>query len=136
MSRWFVCITGINQEHLALRGLASKGMEVYCPTGKRIIRHARRETKKLFPVFSRYIFVKFENYAVACEPIRSTDGVLDILSNNWIPMEVPAWAIDDIKSREAKGEFDIIPTKRKRERWSKSFEVLKNLLKPDAEIRV
>jgi transcriptional antiterminator RfaH len=134
--KWHVVIVGINQEALALRGLISKGLDAYCPVGKRIIRHARKEIKKTFPVFSRYIFVRFHDYSVASDPIRSTDGVLDILSNNWIPMEVPAWAIDDIKTREAKGEFDVLPSKVKRPRWAKSFEILKNMLEPDAAIQV
>lgn len=133
---YFVLITGINQEGLALRGLKAKGFEVYCPIGKRVVKHARKQITKQFPVFSRYIFVSFEDYSQACDPIRSTDGVLDILSNNWQPVEVPLWVVEDIKKREAQGKFDIIPAKPKQRKFYKSFAILKNLLNPDAAIQI
>lgn len=135
--KFYVLITGINQENLAERGLRAKGFETYCPIGKRVVRHARKEIVKQFPLFSRYLFVKFNiadpGYS---DPIRSTDGVMDILSNNWKPVEIPDWIIDDIKRREAEGKFDYIPAKVKRPRWAKSFEILKSLLNPDAPIQV
>jgi transcriptional antiterminator RfaH len=134
---WYVLITGINCEHISIRGLQAKGFETYCPLGKRTVRHARKQIIKQFPVFSRYIFIKFNiddpSYS---DPIRSTDGVMDILSNNWRPVEIPEWVIDDIKKREAQGKFDYVQPKTKRPRWAKSFDILKNLLNPDAAIQV
>lgn len=133
-SPYFVLVTGINQEQLARRRLKDQGFEVYFPVGKKIVKHARRQEERIFPVFSRYIFVKCHE---AWGAMRDADGVLDILKNNWQPMEVPAWIIEDIKSREAKGDFDILPpVKSKKPRWSKSFEILKNLLDPDAMLKI
>ena len=133
-NQYFVLVTGINQESLAKRHLKDQGFEVYFPMGRKIVRHARKQEERLFPVFSRYIFVKCHE---AWGSMRDADGVMDILRNNWQPMEVPGWIIDDIKSREAKGEFDILPpSKSKRKRWAKSFEILKSLLNPDAAIQV
>ena len=135
--QWYACIVGINQESLAYQGLKSKGFDAYYPTGKRITRHARQEKIRIFPVFSRYIFVKFDIEKEWSEPIRSTDGVLDIISNNWIPMTIPEWCIEDIKQRELAGEFNQLPAARKKQpRWHKSFQVLKNLLNPEAVIHV
>ena len=127
--KWHVCTTGINQEFIALHKLLADNFEAYLPTGKRQVRHARQEKIRIFPVFSRYIFVRFD----AGEPgfitkVRCTDGILDILANNSRPVMVPEWAIDDIRQREAKGEFNIIPKKKKPVRWSHGFEILKNLL--------
>src|SRR6476646_2717668 len=104
--QWYVCTTTINGEFMADAGLKAKGFTSYCPTGKKMVRHARRQSLRLFPIFSRYIFVQFDiknpDYS---EPIRSTDGIVDIISNNWQPVSVPTWAIDDIQEREKAGEF-------------------------------
>jgi len=87
---WHVAITGINQEQLAIYGLRSKGLESYCPLGKRLVKHARQQTLRTFPVFSRYIFVKFNPLEPGySDPIRSTDGILDIICNNFMPVAVP-----------------------------------------------
>lgn len=122
---FYVLVTGINQENLAKRHLANQGFEVYFPIGKKIVRHARRQEERIFPVFSRYIFVKCHE---AWGAMRDADGVLDILTNNWQPIEVPAEIIEDIKIREATGDFDIIPPKKKQKKWGRSFQVLKDLL--------
>jgi len=136
--KWYVAVVGINRENLAKNGLLSKGFECYVPMGKKTIRHARQQKIRTFPVFSRYIFIKFNiddpHYS---EPIRSTDGIIDIISNNWQPVEIPAWIIEDIQEREACGQFDIIPKHNpKKYKWSKSFQVLKSLLNPDTVIHV
>lgn len=133
MNNYFVAVTGINQERLAQGRLEEKGFEVYFPVGKKVVRHARREETRIFPVFSRYIFVRSTELWGA---ILAADGVIDILLNNWQPMEVPAEIIEEIKTREAQGKFDIIPPKRRQKKFYKSFEVLKNLLNPDAMIQV
>jgi len=125
-------MTGINQEWLAEGGLAAKGFEVYVPKGKKIVSHARRKIEKTFPVFSRYIFVKFDaSNGGYSEPIRSTDGIIDILRNNWEPVPVDPWVIEEIKIRENSGHFDqLAPATMKKQKWSKSFQVLKSLLNP------
>lgn len=131
---FFVAVTGINQEALAKRRLTEKGFEVYFPIGKKIVRHARREETRIFPVFSRYVFVKCTQ---AWGAIREADGVIDILTNNLEPLEVKNEIIEEIKQREAHGAFDIIPVRpHKKKRWSKSFDILKNLLNPEALIQV
>ena len=128
---WHVIYTGVNSEHIALRGLQSKGFEVYCPTGKRMIRHARQSKIKIFPVFSRYIFVRFDPLEFSI--IKSEDGVIDILRNDWIPVRVSPWLIEEIKIRENSGHFDLLPAEPiKKPKWSRSFNILKNLLNVEA----
>jgi transcription antitermination factor NusG len=133
---WHVCTTGINQEALAEYGLKSKGFDVYCPIGKRVVRHARREMVRHYAVFSRYIFVRFDPDEPAySDGIRSTDGIIDILCNNWEPMAIGDEVIEEIKERQSKGAFDRFPEKKKQQpRWSRSFEVLKNLLNVDVAV--
>lgn len=134
---WIVGYTGINQEPLARRGIKDNGFECYLPMGSKIVRHARKSEVRVFPIFSRYLFINFDPNPECLASVRSTDGIIDILTNNWIPMEVPDWIIDGIKEREIAGVFDQKPPiEFKRPRWSKSFDTLKNLLQPCAEIKI
>ncbi len=130
MMEWHCCIVGINQEFLAKFGLDAKGFETYCPIGQKMTRHGRQKIIKRFPVFSRYLFVKFDrNDPHYARPIRSTDGVINIITNDWQPVSIEPWVIEDIQQREIAGEFDNLePEKSKQPKWAKSFEVLKNLL--------
>lgn len=136
MSKFFVSTVGINQEFLVEKGFRDKGLDHYCPKGRKVVRHARKQMERIFPVISRYVFVRMET-AEDFQAIRSTDGVINILSNNGQPVSVPDVEIEELKKRELAGEFNIKPNeKRKAPRWSKSFDVLKNLLSPDAEIQI
>jgi transcription antitermination factor NusG len=138
MTAWHVAVTGVNQEFLAQRKLEAHGFETYCPVGIRVVRHARKQLKRIFPVMSRYIFIKFDPHKDDWSPIRATDGVLDILSNNLQPVAVPHWKIAELQERELAGEFNIKP-KPLPKRYSvsgKSFEILKSLLNPDQPIQV
>lgn len=128
-----VAVTGINREKLAQSRLTEKGFEVYYPIGKKTVRHARKEEIRTFPVFSRYVFVRSTQLWGG---IIAAEGVLDILKNNWQPMEVPEEVIEDIKAREVSGQFDIISKRTKRQKWSRSFAVLKSLLNIDPSVHV
>src|ERR1039457_5870742 len=107
---WIVGYTGINQEALARRGINDSGFECYMPMGSKLVRHARKEEVRVFPVFSRYLFINFDPSPECLASVRSTDGIIDILTNNWIPMEVPEPIIEGIKELELIGFFDIKPT--------------------------
>jgi len=111
------------------RGLEAKGFKTYCPITRRLTRHARITTLKVYPLFARYLFIRFSMAEEWSDPIRSTDGVIDLLQNNWLPVPVPDWVIDEIQEREANGEFDQkLPAKHQKIRWIKSFETLRQLL--------
>ena len=103
---WLVGYTGINQESIARRGLKDKYLECYCPMGSKTVRHARKTEIRTFPVYSRYLFINIIPDPESLAAVRDTYGIIDILCNNWVPMEVPGWIIDDIKRRELDGAFD------------------------------
>jgi transcriptional antiterminator RfaH len=129
--QWFVGYTGINQEPLARRGLKDLNLEVYLPMGSKMVRHARKEEVRVFPIFSRYLFIKFEPTPESLASIRSTDGIIDILTNNWIPMSVPDVIIDGIRELEGSGFFDVKPQFHvKPKKWSRGFSILKAILEP------
>ena len=128
---WYVSIVGINQEFLALRGLSAKGFECYCPVGQKIVRHARREETRIFPVFSRYLFVFLKADPEGLSQVRSTDGIIDFITNNWKPVEIPNHVIEEIKERESEGIFNHKPPPHvQKQKWSRGFDVLKAILEP------
>lgn len=111
---WFVVYTNPRCEARAQMGLDAKGFETFLPmfedsvTRWRGKRKAVVDTRK--PLFSRYLFVSFDpNKDEWWDPIKSTDGVEDILS--WgpvrIPSRVPSGAIEALKRAEGNGVFDF-----------------------------
>ena len=133
MMNWFVGYTGINQEPLARRGLQDLEFECYLPMGSKLVRHARKEEVRVFPVFSRYLFIKFDPTPESLAAIRSTDGIIDILTNNWQPMSVPDIVIEGIKELELNGFFNVKPTFTvKPKKWNRGFAILKAILEPQA----
>ena len=119
---WHVVMTNIKCEFRAKLGLEARGFAVYLPVEKRIVRHARRKTTRLAPLFKRYLFVAFDiEHDEWYEPIRTTDGVADLLCYprispaarngrnadlQWIPLQVPTMQIETLRRKEAAGEFD------------------------------
>lgn len=136
MSEFYVFTCGINQEFIVENGFKAKGLEPFCLKGRKMVRHARKQMMRIFPVISRYVFVKL-NDAEDFQLAKSTDGVMNVLSNNGKPVAVPAYEIEELKRREIAGEFNVLPpTKKKKERPSKSFAILERLQNPQATIEV
>src|ERR1017187_2822750 len=103
---WFCIITGVNSEFIVHRLLLAKGYDCYCPVTRRTVRHARQEVLKSTPLFSRYIFVKFDlDSGEQQSDIRLTNGVNGIISNNMVPIKIDDWILDEIRVREKAGIF-------------------------------
>ena len=134
--KWFCLYTGVNAESIAKNGLIAKGFENYLPMQTRVVKHARQQKLKSIPLLSRYLFVKFDIEGEWSYPIRSTDGVETILSNNQIPMQIPEWIIQEFKSREAAGEFHKSLPKNTKSGWNRSFEALKQILDGSRQVAV
>ena len=128
---WIVGYTMINSEHIAQKGLTEQGLECYYPKGTKVIRHARKEEIRVFPIYSRYLFIKSATTPEGLAAVRSTDGIIDILTNNWQPMSVPDIVIEGIKDMELKGFFNVKPTfPGKPKKWNRGFAILKAILEP------
>jgi hypothetical protein len=62
---------------------------------------------------------------------------LDFITNNWQPVAVDDDKIEEIKQSELAGEFDHkAPKRAEKQKWSRSFEILKRLLDPAQPVRV
>ena len=104
--KWYVVYTNIKCEFRAEKGLIAKGYDVFLPRAKCWIRHARQKKERVQPLLPRYLFVGFDINIMPWYEIRNTDGVEGVLSNNSIPVAVPAAAIEDLRAMEEIGVFD------------------------------
>jgi transcription antitermination factor NusG len=105
---WHVVYTNVNCEFRVVGGLKEKNFPVYLPSATVWRSHARRRQKVKRPLFSRYVLVGFDPAADHwLEPIKTTDGVEDLLRMDDRPIQIPRRAVDDLMARERFGEFDF-----------------------------
>ncbi len=108
--RWYVANTQCHAEARATAHLERQGFEVFCPRFKKTVRHARKTTRKLAPLFPGYMFVAMD---VAREPWRSvngTYGVIRLIMQGEMPLPVPVGIVEELQARmDAKGTVDCVP---------------------------
>lgn len=106
-ARWYVIYTNIKCEFRANMGLKAKGFETFLPYLRKRVRHARYTSVVDRPVFPRYLFVRFDvERDEWFHPIKTTDGVEDLIRNNNMPVRIPDRDMELLQSMQAAGEFD------------------------------
>lgn len=106
--RWYVIYTNIKCEFRANMGLKAKGFETLLPYIRKRIRHGRQTSIVDRPVFPRYLFVKFDvDRDEWFHPIKTTDGVEDLIRNDSLPVRVPDQQIERLRRSQASGDFDL-----------------------------
>ncbi|HJT06159.1 MAG TPA: transcriptional activator RfaH [Stellaceae bacterium] len=108
MITWYAAYTQPHGETKALDHLARQGYSVYLPRYRRWVRHARQRRLVSRPLFPRYVFVGLDREAQRWRPIRSTVGVLGVVSSGDEPVAVPPEIIDALRRREQEGGFDVL----------------------------
>jgi len=103
---WYVVYCTIKGEFRAKLALEAQGFTVFLPVEKKWVRHARRRSHAIRPLFSRYLFVRFDINRDHWYAIKRTDGVEAILTNDSIPVRVPGSIIEDLRAAQAMGVFD------------------------------
>jgi transcriptional antiterminator RfaH len=106
--RWYVVYCNIKCEFRAQMGLKSKGFETFLPYIRKRIRHGRVTTIANRPVFPRYLFVKFDvEKDEWFHPIKTTDGVEDLIRNQNIPVRIADRDLSRIMLMQSNGDFDL-----------------------------
>ncbi len=100
MKSWYVVSTRFREEYLAKVNLRRQDFEVYLPQYLKRRRHARRTEWVPAPLFSRYLFVRFDVDAVRWRPVQSTIGVHRLICRGDHPARVPQGIVEEIQSRE------------------------------------
>lgn len=100
---WFAIRTKPNRELNARLQYERQGFVVYLPMIRKIVRHARRKEEVLRPFFPGYLFLHLAPEERNWVTIASTRDALGPVrfGDQYVP--VPAWVIDDLKTREEGG---------------------------------
>jgi transcriptional antiterminator RfaH len=104
--KWFCIRTEVNCEFKAERSLAEEKFETFLPTGKKYVVKSRRKVERVYPLFSRYLFVRNEPAERGFYAIKSADGVEGILGVAGLPLAVPDIAIESVRRLVDIGVFD------------------------------
>ncbi|HWI29109.1 MAG TPA: transcriptional activator RfaH [Stellaceae bacterium] len=107
MIAWYVAYTQPNGEARAVEHLVRQGYATYLPRYRRIIRHARRQAPMLRPLFPRYLFVGIDREAQPWRPIRSTCGVVGLVTAGDEPVPIGSEIVEGLRRQEKDGAFDL-----------------------------
>ena len=99
MKQWYAVYTQPRNEEQAQRHLERQGFEVFLPRYLKRRSHARRVTIGPAPLFPRYLFVSIDTSQQRWRAIRSTRGVVDLVSNGETPNPVPEAIIGEMERR-------------------------------------
>jgi len=77
---WFVAQIKPNGFATASSNLQRQGFETFMPMQARTVRHARKESHVLRPLFPGYIFVSFDPLVTQWRAINNTVGVVNLLT--------------------------------------------------------
>jgi transcriptional antiterminator RfaH len=108
MITWYAAYTQPHAEAKALDHLQRQGYSIYLPRYRRWVRHARQRALVSRPLFPRYLFVGLDRLTQRWRPIRSTVGVLGLVSSSEEPVPVAPEIIDALRRREGEGAFDVL----------------------------
>ncbi len=97
---WFVVYTLPQQEEVAARHLIRQGFDVYLPRYEKSVRHARKSSKVMRPLFPRYLFVSIDLDTQRWRSVNGTVGVKNIVSFGDKPAAVPEGVVEEIQARE------------------------------------
>ena len=97
--RWFVAQTLRNRENLARFHLATQKFRVFLPQVKRTVRHARKLSETIAPVFPGYIFIALDVARDRWRSVNGTLGVARLLSAEGSPVPVPSGVVEAFITR-------------------------------------
>jgi transcriptional antiterminator RfaH len=108
MKRWYAVYTQPRHEALAGENLVRQGFNIVYPRYMKRRAHARRVEMVPAPLFPRYLFVNFDAGAGGWRAIRSSRGVIDLVSSGNDPTPVPDAIIDEIRRRQDEEGFVVL----------------------------
>jgi len=95
---WYAVHTHVNKESLSEINLIRQNFITYLPKYKKIIKHARKISTVVRPLFPRYLFVKLDLVKQRWHLINSTYGVNVLITMEEKPVKILDKIINEIKS--------------------------------------
>jgi transcriptional antiterminator RfaH len=108
MITWYTAYTHPGAEAKAHEHLLRQGYATYLPRYRRWVRHARKRALVLRPLFPRYLFVGVDRLTQRWRPIRSTAGVVGLVTSAEEPVPVAREIIEALRRRQGEGAFDLL----------------------------
>ena len=108
MESWYAVHTRPREEGVANEHLQRQGFETYWPRYIKRSSHARRVRDLAVSLFPRYLFARFDRGKNGWLAIRSTRGVLGLVSQGVEPVALSSRLIDDIRARENAAGFVVL----------------------------
>ncbi len=96
ITRWVAINTHPHRESVAVENLARQKFNVYCPTERRRVRHARRVQDVTRPIFPGYVFAEVAPDLAHWRSILSTYGVRAVIRYGDRPAFVEAGFIEGL----------------------------------------
>ncbi|EJW09567.1 Transcriptional activator RfaH [Rhodovulum sp. PH10] len=102
-SSWIVVNTHAHKERVAIENLERQFYGTYCPMIRTQVRHARKTSQVLRPLFPGYLFVALDLERDRWRPILSTLGVRSVVRDRDTPSRLDPAIIESLKAREVDG---------------------------------
>lgn len=94
--RWFLVNTQSKNERKAQWHLGAQGFATFLPQFQKTVRHARKLTTVSAPLFPGYLFVILDLERDRWLSVRSTVGVLRLLTQDGRPAPVPVGIVESL----------------------------------------
>lgn len=94
--RWYVVHTQPWAEDRAVWHLRKQGYQVFCPRQRTVLRHARRTTTALAPLFPRYLFMRLDPLRDPWRCVNGTRGVVHLVGRGEVPQPVPHGIVEGL----------------------------------------
>jgi transcriptional antiterminator RfaH len=98
-ARWFVIYTRPRAEEQAIFHLRRQGYTVFCPLIRRAVRHARKTSLTLSPLFPSYLFIRLDAARDRWRSVNGTFGVVQLISIGDMPQPVPTGIVEVLQER-------------------------------------
>mgnify|MGYP006289734755 CR=1 FL=1 len=109
MESWYVVQTKPRQEFTAAEHLDRQSLAVYLPTLRGSRRRGTRWAASTEPLFPGYLFVRIDPTVTNVAPIRSTRGVIRLVTFGNELRPVPESLIDDLRLAQPDTQHPIDP---------------------------
>jgi transcriptional antiterminator RfaH len=107
--KWAVVNTHPHKERFALENLSRQEFETYCPMLQIRVRHARKTSLVLRPMFPGYLFAAVDGEGQRWRPLMSTFGVRTVVRSGDCFSLLPQEFVDALRVREIDGAI-VRPT--------------------------
>ena len=97
--RWYVVHTQPHAENRAITNLERQGYRIVCPRSRKTIRHARKATITLAPLFPNYLFVQLDISRDHWRSVNGTLGVVRLITQGDAPEPVPMDIVESLQAR-------------------------------------